>query len=251
MSHTSHIRGTALAALVMIGGIHGVHAQANPGNALTTVAAAEPPIVAQPAASEALPALVAPGQAAQPAQPAPLASTADEAKQSAAGNVAELRQLVDGSDLNQLRTSYNGSYGASLLFHGKEMTYYVALFQQKNFWRVIKTQNAARAEAIYADFVRQTMQLSDVELRRTQLEAQKAYTERLIALSQARANRLQADLNVAHEQQTLVVSRQKQTRDEAAALQAQKQAAQAQLREAQRQVRELQRQADAGLPRIR
>jgi hypothetical protein len=248
MSHTSHIRGTALAALVMIGGIHGVHAQANPGNALTTVAAAEPPIVAQPAASEALPALVAPGQAAQPA---PLASTADEAKQSAAGNVAELRQLVDGSDLNQLRTSYNGSYGASLLFHGKEMTYYVALFQQKNFWRVIKTQNAARAEAIYADFVRQTMQLSDVELRRTQLEAQKAYTERLIALSQARANRLQADLNVAHEQQTLVVSRQKQTRDEAAALQAQKQAAQAQLREAQRQVRELQRQADAGLPRIR
>jgi hypothetical protein len=232
----------------MIGGIHGVHAQANPGNALTTVAAAEPPIVAQPAASEALPALVAPGQAAQPA---PLASTADEAKQSAAGNVAELRQLVDGSDLNQLRTSYNGSYGASLLFHGKEMTYYVALFQQKNFWRVIKTQNAARAEAIYADFVRQTMQLSDVELRRTQLEAQKAYTERLIALSQARANRLQADLNVAHEQQTLVVSRQKQTRDEAAALQAQKQAAQAQLREAQRQVRELQRQADAGLPRIR
>jgi hypothetical protein len=248
MSHTSHIRGTALAALVMIGGIHGVHAQANPGNALTTVAAAEPPIVAQPAASEALPALVAPGQAAPPA---PLASTADEAKQSAAGNVAELRQLVDGSDLNQLRTSYNGSYGASLLFHGKEMTYYVALFQQKNFWRVIKTQNAARAEAIYADFVRQTMQLSDVELRRTQLEAQKAYTERLIALSQARANRLQADLNVAHEQQTLVVSRQKQTRDEAAALQAQKQAAQAQLREAQRQVRELQRQADAGLPRIR
>jgi chromosome segregation ATPase len=101
---------------------------------------------------------------------------------------------------------------------------------------------------IYKDFVRQTQQLSDVEIRRTRLEAQKAFTERMIALSQDRANRLQADLNVAHQQQTIVNSQQQQTRAEAAALAQQKTTAQAQLREAQRQVEELQRQLDSGLP---
>jgi hypothetical protein len=174
--------------------------------------------------------------------------TPDEAKQSAAGNVAELQQMIRGSDLSELRTTYNGSYGASLLFYGKEMTYYVALFQQKNFWRVIKTQDATRADMIYKDFVRQTVQLSDVEIRRTQLEAQKAFTDRMIALSQDRANRLQADLDVAHQQQTIVTNQQTQTRAEATALAQQKAAAQDQLRAAQRQVRELQRQLETGLP---
>ncbi len=156
--------------------------------------------------------------------------------------------MIRGSDLSELRTTYNGSYGASLLFYGKEMTYYVALFQQKNFWRVIKTQDAARADMIYKDFVRQTLQLSDVEIRRTQLEAQKAFTERMIALSQDRANRLQADLDVARQQQTIVTNQQSQTRAEATALAQQKAAAQDQLRAAQRQVRELQRQLESGLP---
>jgi hypothetical protein len=174
--------------------------------------------------------------------------TADEAKQSASGNVAELQQMIHGSDLSELRTTYNGSYGASLLFYGKEMTYYVALFQQKNFWRVIKTQDDGRAEAIYRDFARQTVQLSEVEIRRTRLDAQKVLTERLIALSQDRANRLEADLTVARQQQAIVASRQKQTRDEAATLQTQKLAAQEQLRAAQRQVHDLQRQLETGLP---
>jgi hypothetical protein len=176
------------------------------------------------------------------------ALTPDEAKQSAAGNVAELQQMIHGSEMSELRTTYNGSYGASLLFYGKEMTYYVALFQQKNFWRVIKTQDAGRANTIYKDFARQTVQLSDVEIRRTQLEAQKGFTERMIALSQDRANRLQADLDVARQQQTIVATQQQQTRAEATTLAQQKASAQDQLRAAQRQVRDLQRQLESGLP---
>ncbi|MFM0007923.1 DUF2968 domain-containing protein [Paraburkholderia dipogonis] len=170
-----------------------------------------------------------------------------EAKQSAAGNVVELQQMIRGSDLSELRTTYNGSYGASLLFYGKEMTYYVALFQQKNFWRVIKTPDQTHADLIYKDFVRQTVQLSDVEIRRGRLEAQKAFTERMIALSQGRANRLQADLDVASQQQTIVTNQQQKTRAEATLLAQQKTAAQDQLRSAQRQVRELQSQLESGL----
>jgi hypothetical protein len=176
-------------------------------------------------------------------------SPAEDTKERAPGNVAELQRLMHGSDLTELRTSYNGTYGASLLLYGKELTYYVALFQQKNFWRVIKTQDEARAEMIYADFAKKSAQLADVELRGAKLAAQKTYTEHLIALSQARAERLQADLDVAHQQQALAADRQKQARSEAVALDAQKRAAQDQLRAVKRQVRELQREADLGLPR--
>ncbi|MET3231827.1 UNVERIFIED_ORG: hypothetical protein ABIC54_004027 [Burkholderia sp. 1263] len=235
MDHKSKLRQIALAALVTMGAVQGVAAQA------MTDSGASAGVVSQPGTAQA-------DQPAQSGQAQTTALTPDEAKQSAAGNVAELQQMIRGSDVSELRTTYNGSYGASLLFYGKEMTYYVALFQQKNFWRVIKTQDATRADMIYKDFVRQTLQLSDVEIRRTQLEAQKAFTDRMIALSQDRANRLQADLDVAHRQQTIVASQQQQTRAEATALAQQKAAAQEQLRAAQRQVRDLQRQLESGLP---
>ena len=236
MDHKSKLRQIALGALVALGTVQSVYAQALTDNG------ASAPVVSQPATTTALPATTQdqPGQST--------ALTPDEAKQSAAGNVAELQQMIRGSDLQELRTTYNGSYGASMLFYPKEMTYYVALFQQKTFWRVIKTEDDTRAELIYKDFVRQTLQLSDIEIRRTRLEAQKAFTDRMIALSQDRANRLQADLDVAHQQQNIVNSQQQQTRAEATALAQQKTAAQAQLREAQRQVQELQRQLDSGLP---
>ncbi|SIT36484.1 putative lipoprotein [Paraburkholderia piptadeniae] len=230
MDQKSKVRHIALSACILFGAVHATHAQASEENGA---------VLAATAATAVAPASSA-GQT--------LALTPDEARQSATGNVAELQQMIHGGDIAELRTTYNGSYGASLLFNAKEMTYYVALFQQKNFWRVIKTQDDVRAEQIYRDFARQTVQLSDIEIRRARLEAQKAYTDRLVALSQERANRLQADLNVAHEQQTIVNSMQQQTRAEAATLAQQKVQAQEQLRAAQRQVRDLQRQLESGLP---
>lgn len=243
MDHKSKLRQIALAAYFAMGAVQGVNAQSLPASVASTG------VVSQPGTTTALPSTGSAGSAGSQANQAQTgALTPDEAKQSAAGNVAELQQMIHGSDLSELRTTYNGSYGASLLFYGKEMTYYVALFQQKNFWRVIKTQDATRADMIYKDFVRQTLQLSDVEIRRTQLEAQKAFTERMIAVSQENANRLQADLNVARQQQSIVASQQQQTQAEASALAQQKASAQDQLRAAQRQVRELQRQLESGLP---
>jgi hypothetical protein len=238
MDRKSRLRQIALAAFIAFGAVQGVNAQALQGSGASAA------VVSQPGTTTALPST----GAAPAGQADTSALTPDENRQSAAGNVAELQQMIRGSDLSELRTTYNGSYGASLLFYGKEMTFYVALFQQKNFWRVIKTDDATRAELIYKDFVRQTVQLSEVEIRRTQLEAQKALTQRMIALSQDRANRLQADLDVARQQQSIVANQQQQTRAEATALAQQKSAAQDQLRAAQRQVRELQRELETGLP---
>ncbi|PRY03727.1 DUF2968 domain-containing protein [Paraburkholderia sp. BL25I1N1] len=166
----------------------------------------------------------------------------------AQGNVAELMQMIHDAKLSELRTTYNGSYGASLFFHPREMTYYVALFQDKHFWRVIKSEDMARAEAIYAGFAQQTAQLADVEIRRTQLQAQKAYIEDVIAMSEDRAKRLQADLEVARTQQAKVNDYQRQTQGEAATLHAEKERAQAQLRQVQGEVLQLQRQTEMGLP---
>ncbi|HEV3426917.1 MAG TPA: DUF2968 domain-containing protein [Paraburkholderia sp.] len=245
MDYKWRVRQVALAALLLIGGVETGCAQPLPDSAAANAAAQAGSVAAQDQSAAV--------QQAQSAQAAPLpgtptALTPDEAQQSAAGNVAELQQMIRGSELNELRTTYNGTYGASLLFYGKEMTYYVALFQNKTFWRVIKTSDETRAELIYRDFVQKTMQLSDVEIRRTRLDAQKAFTNRMIALTQDHANRLQADLQVAQQQQAIVADQQKQTRDQANALQAEKSAAQDQLRAVQRQVRDLQRQVEGGLP---
>ncbi|EDZ99453.1 putative signal peptide protein [Burkholderia sp. H160] len=236
MDRKSKLREIALAACIVLGALQGVDAQALENSGASS------PVVSQPGATTALP------DASQSGQAETTALTPDENRQSATGNVAELQQMIHGSELSELRTTYNGTYGASMMFYGKEMTYYIALFQQKNFWRVIKTQDIVRAELIYKDFVRQTVQLSDVEIRRTQLEAQKAFTQRMIALSQERASRLQADLDIARQQQSIVANQQEQKRAEATELAQQKAAAQDQLRVAQRQVRDLQRQLDSGLP---
>ncbi|MEI6001735.1 DUF2968 domain-containing protein [Paraburkholderia bengalensis] len=171
-----------------------------------------------------------------------------DASGSAQGDVADLMQLIHDGGLTEMRTTYNGGYGASLFFHAQSMTYYVALFQDKHFWRVIRTVDEARAEAVYAGFARQTAQLADVQIRKAQLQAQKASIERVIGESQMRAQRLQADIEVARAQEAKVADYQRQQQDETVALREEKEKAQSQLRVLQQQVQLLQRQAEAGLP---
>jgi Protein of unknown function (DUF2968) len=189
--------------------------------------------------------------AATPAGQAAVGANANPVDPVTQGDVAELTQLIQGASLNELRTTYNGGYGASLFFYPRELTYYVALFQDKHFWRVIKLQDEARAEEIYISFSRQTQQLADVDIRRTKLQAQKAYLERMIGLSEDRAKRMQADLNVARDQQAKVSEYQRQAQDDALALRDEKDKARSQLRQLQQQIQQLQQQTEAGLPAAR
>jgi Protein of unknown function (DUF2968) len=174
--------------------------------------------------------------------------TDDTQQPAASGDIAELQQMIRDGKVRELRTTYNGSYGASLLYYPGEMLYYVAMFQQKKFWRVVKTQNDVRAEAVYTDFAKSTMQLSDSEIRRIKLEAEKSYADRLIATQQDRASRLQADLDVARTQQSQVADRQQQQQEAIRALRNEQAAAQAQLRALQARVQELQKQQEGDLP---
>ena len=122
--------------------------------------------------------------AAEPARSAPVVRN----------TVDELKQLMDSRQLTELRTTYNGNYGASLLFNANTLTYYVALFQEKNFWRVIKTDAVDNAERVYRTFAQQSEQLAQVYIDTTRLEAGKRYTERLVAYNEERLRTLQQEM---------------------------------------------------------
>jgi hypothetical protein len=162
------------------------------------------------------------------------------------GNVAELKQMVQAGMLTELRVTYNGSYGAGLFFYPQDMVFYVALFQDRNYWRVVKTQDDAHAETIYAQFARKSYSLADGEIRRTQLVAQKALLERVIAVSNERALRLSTDLSIARAQESEVSQHQQQMQAESIALQNDKLAAERKLRALQNQVQQLQDQNESG-----
>ncbi|CCD36129.1 unnamed protein product [Candidatus Paraburkholderia kirkii UZHbot1] len=108
-----------------------------------------------------------------------------------------MQNLLQSGGLTELRDTRNGSYGAKLFFLAQDMLFYVALSQDDRWWRVVKTQDQGRAEAIYAQFSRKSFELVDGEIRRMQLAAQKALLERVIVKSAERANRLSADLALA------------------------------------------------------
>ncbi|AEG71553.1 conserved exported protein of unknown function (plasmid) [Ralstonia solanacearum Po82] len=244
--HRVFKRGLAIAAAV---------AAVTGGTACTSAVAqspAVPPTAINPVASAApVPALTATvGQANAAPATAPSAPSAPDSAaraeaQAADSAVLELQRRMQARELAELRTTYNGAYGASLLFAQSDLTYYVTLFQQKDLWRVIKTTNEAHAERIYADFSRQTRSLSDLDLQRIRLEAQKERAERQVAEQESRLRGLRADLDLQRQQQAQVQARQKVARTETDTLDAERRAARARLDELQRQIRSLEAQVNA------
>jgi hypothetical protein len=180
--------------------------------------------------------------AAAAASPTPAVAAPQPATVSANSTISELQQLMQSQGVSEMRTTYNGNYGSSLLFKPESRTYYVALFQQKNFWRVVKTTSDAQAEQIYKSFVGQTEKLAEVDIRRIKLEADKSYTEQLIAAQETRLNALQNDLVVQQQQEQNVSVQQDQARQQAQLLSNKQQAARNELRGLQTRIRTLEAQ---------
>lgn len=182
-----------------------------------------------------------PGLAVTQAQPA-----------AASGTIQELRDRIKNQEVTELRTTYNGRYGASLLFYPQTMGYYVALFHEGQFWRVVRIANEKKAEALYGDFVRQTQLLADVEIQRIKLEAQKAWTERQLAASEARLAAVQNDLAIQRQQEQALAQNQQAVREQTTALETERNAARIRLGDLQGQIRSLeaeQNSADSALVR--
>lgn len=182
----------------------------------------------------------APVTAASPAAPtSPV--VAGSATNSTVGNTAaEMQRLMAAGTLSEMRTTYNGQYGASLLFHAESLSYYVALFHDKQFWRVIRTDQIDNAESMYRAFAEQTQQLAQVYLDTLRLDAGKRYTEKLVAMNENRLQGMQQELAQQQQQATVVSQAIAENRQQAASLSGDLRATNSQLESLQSQIQALQ-----------
>lgn len=155
------------------------------------------------------------------------------------GTVSDLQQLIDSHQLTELRTTYNSSYGASLLFNADKLSYYVALFHGKDFWRVIQTSSYDDAESIYRTFVTQTQQLAQADIDSMRLEANKKFTEHLVAMNEQRLQNMQKDASYQQEQARQVAALQQQAQQRTVALTTDLRESNSQLDAVQQQIRAL------------
>jgi hypothetical protein len=182
-----------------------------------------------------------PAAAAAPVTP-PQVAAVPAATAVPASTVAELQQLIRSREVAELRATYNGSYGASLSFKAEDVSYYVALFQQNNFWRVLKTSSENQAEATYRGFAAQSADLAALDIQRIKLQAEYARNERLLAKRNTELSALQADQMLRKQQEEQVAARQQQSREETRTLVEQQQDVRQRLRDLQRQINSLQAQ---------
>ena len=141
-----------------------------------------------------------------------------EATAAVGSTTDELRRLMQAQELTELRTTYNGKYGASILFRTETLHYYVALFQDRNFWRVIKTDSFEEAESLYGTFAQQTHELAQAHIDTIRMDAGKRFTERMVALNSQRLQALQQEVEQQRQQSMQVNAALQQARQQAVSL---------------------------------
>jgi hypothetical protein len=172
--------------------------------------------------------------------PAPAGSV--PTSQTPSGILDDFHQLISNHQLTEMRTTYNGSYGASLLFQPDKLNYYVALFHGKDFWRVIRTDDYDGAENIYHTFVTQTEQLAKVDLDTLRLQATKQYTDHLVAMNQQRLQNLEKDAEYQRQQAQQVAIQQQQATQQSSSLTADLRASNSELDTVRERIRALEMQ---------
>jgi septin family protein len=178
-------------------------------------------------------------QAAAPQAPATATTTTTVA---AGGTVAELQQLLAQKRLTELRTTYNGDYGTSLLLVNEDTTAYVALSYRKELWRVYKFASVEPAEGAYDTLSHQTRAWAEDDLRRAVTAGQKAQLEREARAAEQRAASLSQDVRIMQAQRQKMLAEQQTMRKETEALNVERRAYKAQVDSLQQQIRLLEKQ---------
>ena len=164
--------------------------------------------------------------------------------------IAEVDAMMTRDALTTLRTLQTFSYVVALLLHRTELSYYITLSQDGRLWRALNAAEFESAEVAFRHFEEQAVRLADIELRRTQLEAQNEHLVAMIEESQVQAERLRADLDNHLEQAQIANNRQQQVRKEVAQLEAQRLASQAQLNKAVRLIQQLRTTSNERIPNL-
>ena len=168
---------------------------------------------------------------------APAAPTA-----ASGSTVAELQQLLAQKRLTELRTTYNGDYGTSLLLVNEDTTAYVALSYRKELWRVSKFASVAPAEGAYETLARQTRTWAEDDLRRAVTAGQKAQLEREAQAAEQRAASLGQEVRIMQAQRQKMLEEQQSMRQQTQALDIERRAYKAQIDSLQQQIRLLEKQ---------
>ncbi|MHA6825067.1 DUF2968 domain-containing protein [Ralstonia pseudosolanacearum] len=158
------------------------------------------------------------------------------------GSVAELRQRLAQKRLTELRTTYNGDYGTSLLLVNEDTTAYVALSYRRELWRVYKFGAAAPAEAAYDMLARQTRAWAEDDVRHAVAAGQKAQLEREAQAAEQRAAALSQEVRAMQAQRQQMLEEQQAARRQTQALDAERHAYKAQIDSLQQQIRLLEKQ---------
>jgi len=160
----------------------------------------------------------------------------------AGGTVAELQQLLAQKRLTELRTTYNGDYGTSLLLVNEDTTAYVALSYRKELWRVYKFASVAPAEGAYDTLSRQTRTWAEDDLHRAIAAGQKAQLEREAQAAEQRAASLSQEVRIMQAQRRQMLEEQQTVRQQTQALDVEGRAYKAQIDSLQQQIRLLEKQ---------
>lgn len=165
-------------------------------------------------------------------------------------DATEVERLMEEAALTSFQVFRSFDYSVSLLFHVRELKYYVALYQDGHLWRALAAHDLTTAKSLFHHLQDQAIRLADGQTRRLQLEAQNEQLKRLIARSETEAERLRRGVQRTATHDHEVTNRQHQLRKEVSQLEAQRAAAQAQLNKMQRQVHQLNIASNEGMPHL-
>jgi hypothetical protein len=166
-------------------------------------------------------------------------------------DVDEVEALVQEAALIQLRELHSFSHTARLFFHSHELKFYAAIYMDNLLWRAMKSSDFDAAEKAFEEFSAQVNQRARSEVRRVQLDAANVQLERVVAESQARAERLRANIQRNAVQKQRALDRESDLRKNIKQLESTRVQTQLQAGRLFRQIGQLHSTCAAQLPRFR
>lgn len=166
-------------------------------------------------------------------------------------DVEEVEWLEREAAVTTMRELQSFGHGVRLYFHAPDLTFYAAIYMDELLWRAVKSTEFELAEKAFDEFALQVNNRARAEVRRVQLEAKNVQLKRRIAESEARAERLRANMQRHAMQKKRAMERDGTLRNDIKQLEATRVQAQLHANRTVRQIGQLYSSCAAELPRAK
>lgn len=156
-----------------------------------------------------------------------------------ASPLAELKLRLTEKTVRELRTSYSGEYGTTLLLADDAPIFYVALLNKKNLWRVLRFDAIVPAEQAYTRLAQRSTDWANDDMRLQVLASQERALARAKEESEARLATLNADMQIMQGEQARIVQAREVAQSQVQASDIERKAQALQLQQLQRDIRQL------------